>query len=180
MRWADSELLLGQPVRFNLAPSRVPEDHVDIEDFLKDSAGPLSPSEEFIIDNPEDLLGRAFVGAFTLVRHCLCQAGNESKGGMLIFFRLKTYAGSWSGKDKLNFLLRILKRIAVRIPLETSLHSPLLTKSIQSNSFALISAQVLPILLNHHHMAHELRVISPGLNFALSQRCRQIDNALVR
>lgn len=85
MRWADSELLLGQPVRFNLAPSRVPEDHVDIEDCLKDSAGPLSPSEEFIIDNPEDLLGRAVVGAFTLVRHCLCQAGNESKKGADIF-----------------------------------------------------------------------------------------------
>ena len=50
MRWADSELLLGQPVRFNLAPSRVPEDHVDIEDCLKDSVGPLSPSEEFTID----------------------------------------------------------------------------------------------------------------------------------
>ena len=172
MRWADSELLLGQPVRFNLAPSRVPEDHVDIEDCLKDSAGPLSPSEEFIIDNPEDLLGRAVVGAFTLVRHCLCQAGNESKGGGLIFFRPKTYAGSWSGKDKLDFLLRILKRIAVRIPLETSLHSPLLTKSTQSNSFALISARVLPILLNHHHMAHELRIISPGFDFALGQRGR--------
>lgn len=106
------------------------------------------------------------------------QAMNQ-KGG-LIFFRPKTYAGSWSGKDKLNFLLRILKRIAVRIPLETSLHSPLLTKSTQSNSFALISAQVLPILLNHHHMAHELWVVSPRLNFALSQRCRQIDDALVR
>ena len=25
----------------------------------------------------------------------------------------------WSGKDKLDFLLRILKRIAARIPLET-------------------------------------------------------------
>ena len=79
MRWADSELLLGQPARFNLAPSRVPEDHVDIEDCLKDSADPLSPSEEFIIDNLEDLLGRAVVGAFTLVRHCLCQTSNESK-----------------------------------------------------------------------------------------------------
>lgn len=27
--------------------------------------------------------------------------------------------GLWSGKDKLDFLLRILKRIAARIPLET-------------------------------------------------------------
>lgn len=52
-----------------------------IEDCLKDSVGPLSPSEEFTIDNPEDLLGRAVVGAFALVRHCLCQADNESKGG---------------------------------------------------------------------------------------------------
>lgn len=31
LRWADSELLLGQPVQFNLAPYRIPEDHVDIE-----------------------------------------------------------------------------------------------------------------------------------------------------
>lgn len=144
MRWADSELLLGQPVRFNLAPSRVPEDHVDIEDCLKDSVGPLSPSEEFTIDNPEDLLGRAVVGAFALVRHCLCQADNESKGGMLIFFRLKTYAGSWSGKDKLNFHLRILKRIAVRIPLEKSLYPPLLTKSIQSNRLPLFPHKCYP------------------------------------
>lgn len=74
----------------------------------------------------------------------------------------------WSRKDKLNYLLRTLKRIVVRIPLETSLHSPLLTKSNQSNSFALISAQVLPILLNHHRMAHKLRVVSPGLDFTLS------------
>ncbi len=29
-------------------------------------------------------------------------------------------------------------------------------------------------------MAHELRVVSPGLNFALGQRCRQINDALVR
>lgn len=34
--------------------------------------------------------------------------------------------------------------------------------------------------LNHHRMAHELRVVSPGFNFALGQRCRQIDDALVR
>lgn len=34
--------------------------------------------------------------------------------------------------------------------------------------------------LNYHHMAHELRVISPGFDFALGQRGRQIDDAPVR
>lgn len=34
-------------------------------------------------------------------------------------FVLGIDANSWSGKDKLDFLLRILKRIAARIPLET-------------------------------------------------------------
>ena len=39
--------------------------------------------------------------------------------GILTFFRPKAYAASRSGKDKLDFLLRTLKRIAARIPLET-------------------------------------------------------------
>lgn len=34
--------------------------------------------------------------------------------------------------------------------------------------------------LNYHRMAHKLRVVSPGLDFALCQRGRQIDDALVR
>lgn len=38
---------------------------------------------------------------------------------MLTFFRTKALMPLWSGKDKLDFLLRILKRIVARIPLET-------------------------------------------------------------
>lgn len=34
-------------------------------------------------------------------------------------FRMGVFVEFWSGKDKLDFLLRILKRIAARIPLET-------------------------------------------------------------